>query len=89
MEILVTGATGTVGGHVLANVLGHDHVIKVLVRDRAKAQFTDVVEVIEGDLTGADDLRGTLAAWRRGQRGRPRCFAVLWAVRSAAPSIAG
>lgn len=56
MKILVTGATGTVGGHVARQLAGRgDHVV-ALVRDRAKADLPDDVEVLQGDLTDASDV---------------------------------
>lgn len=65
MNILVTGATGTVGGHVVAGLLDRDHSVKVIVRDRGKATFPEAVEVIEGDLTDADALRRALSGVER------------------------
>lgn len=60
MKILVTGATGTVGGH-LANLLpGQGHEVRAFVRDRARADFAAGVEVVEGDLTNPEDVRRAL-----------------------------
>lgn len=60
MKLLVTGATGTVGGHVTRQLIGRGHDIRVLVRDRSRADFPAEVEVVEGDLTNAADVRRAL-----------------------------
>lgn len=60
MKILVTGATGTVGGHVVRYLTGQGQEVRVLVRDRAKADFPAEVEVVQGDLTDANDVRRAL-----------------------------
>ena len=60
MKILVTGATGTVGGHVLRNLTDQGSEVRALVRDRTKADFSAEVEVVEGDLTDAADVRRAL-----------------------------
>ena len=65
MNILVTGATGTVGGEVARLLIGQGHKVRVLVRNRAKASFPAEVEVVEGDLTHPDDLRRALAGINR------------------------
>ncbi|HEY3752434.1 MAG TPA: NAD(P)H-binding protein [Pseudonocardiaceae bacterium] len=54
MTILVTGATGTVGGQLL-NQLPADNV-RVLVRDPAKAALPDGVDVVRGDLSDPASL---------------------------------
>ena len=61
MKILVTGATGTVGGHVVHHLTGRDQEVRVLVRDPAKADFPAEVEVVRGDLTDAEDVRRALS----------------------------
>lgn len=60
MNILVTGATGTVGGYVTGFLEGQGHNLRVLVRDRGKMAARQGVEVVEGDLTDADDVRRAL-----------------------------
>jgi len=55
-NILVTGATGTVGRQVVAELLARGHSVRALTRDPAKAAFPDGVEVVQGDLTDPDSL---------------------------------
>lgn len=60
MKILVTGATGTVGGSVARELAASDHQIVALVRDPATYDAPAGVEVVQGDLTVADDVRRAL-----------------------------
>lgn len=60
MLILVTGATGTVGGHVVDSLAGHGHTVRALVRDRSRASLPPEVEIVEGDLTDSVDVRRSL-----------------------------
>jgi nucleoside-diphosphate-sugar epimerase len=57
--VLVTGATGFVGGHLTRRLLQEGAEIKVLVRDPAKlpAAWQGRVEVCTGDLTDVASLR--------------------------------
>jgi uncharacterized protein YbjT (DUF2867 family) len=55
-KILVTGATGTVGRQVVAELLARGHAVRALTRDAAKADFPADVEVVQGDLTDPDTL---------------------------------
>ncbi|MET7616117.1 NmrA family NAD(P)-binding protein [Streptomyces sp. NPDC005408] len=55
-NILVTGATGTVGRQVVAELLKLGHSVRALTRDPAKADFPAGVEVVQGDLTDPDSL---------------------------------
>lgn len=48
---LITGATGTVGGYIVDELLAKGHRVRVLTRHPAKADFPDEVEVVTGDLT--------------------------------------
>ncbi|MEU0386759.1 NmrA family NAD(P)-binding protein [Streptomyces chartreusis] len=59
-NILVTGATGTVGRQVVAELLARGHAVRALTRDAAKAAFPAGVEVVEGDLTEPDSLAPAL-----------------------------
>ena len=54
MTILVTGATGTVGRHVVAQLVQRGAAVRALVRDPAKADFPAGVEVVQGDLLDVD-----------------------------------
>jgi uncharacterized protein YbjT (DUF2867 family) len=57
MTILVTGATGTVGRHVVHQLVKRGADVRVLVRDPAKASFPGSVDVAQGDLLDVDALR--------------------------------
>ncbi|MFH9060088.1 NAD(P)H-binding protein [Streptomyces coeruleorubidus] len=59
-KILVTGATGTVGRQVVAELLARGHDVRALTRDAAKAAFPAGVEVVEGDLTRPEGLAPAL-----------------------------
>ncbi|MET9759174.1 NAD(P)H-binding protein [Streptomyces sp. NPDC006372] len=64
-KILVTGATGTVGRQVVAELLARGHEVRALTRDATKAGLPAGVEVAEGDLTEP----GTLAPALEGVTG--------------------
>ncbi len=51
MKILVTGATGTVGRHLVEQLSQARHQVRALTRNPTKANFPEGVEVIAGDLT--------------------------------------
>jgi uncharacterized protein YbjT (DUF2867 family) len=57
MTILVTGATGRVGRHVVQQLLNRGAGVRVLTRDPSKADFPATVEVVQGDLLDIDSLR--------------------------------
>ncbi|MFB6555244.1 SDR family oxidoreductase [Streptomyces sp. NPDC056405] len=59
-KILVTGATGTVGRQVVAELLARGHAVRALTRDAASAALPDGVEVVQGDLTEPDTLAPAL-----------------------------
>ncbi|MFI2038911.1 NAD(P)H-binding protein [Streptomyces bottropensis] len=55
-KLLVTGATGTVGRQVVAEVLARGHAVRALTRDASRADFPAEVEVVQGDLAEPDSL---------------------------------
>jgi uncharacterized protein YbjT (DUF2867 family) len=61
MTILVTGATGTVGHHVIEQLVNRGAELRALVRDPAKANLPAGVTVVRGDLLDIDSLRGALS----------------------------
>lgn len=57
MTILVTGATGNVGRHVIQQLTRRGAKVRALVRNPAAADLPDGVEVVQGDLLDVDALR--------------------------------
>ena len=60
MRILLTGATGYLGGRLAPRLLERGHDVRVLVRDRSRLRdvpWADDVEVVEGDLSDPDSVR--------------------------------
>lgn len=57
MTILVTGATGRVGRHVVDQLIARNADVRVLARDPAKANFASKVDVVQGDMLDIDALR--------------------------------
>ncbi len=64
MTILVTGATGRVGRHLVQSLFERGANVRVLTRDPAKAEFPATVEVVQGDLLDIDALRRAFAGVR-------------------------
>ncbi|MBA4806343.1 NmrA family NAD(P)-binding protein [Brevundimonas sp.] len=64
MTILVTGATGRVGRHVVQNLIERGADVRVLVRDAARAEFPAQVEVAQGDMLDLDALRAAFTGVR-------------------------
>lgn len=59
-RILVTGATGYVGGRLAPRLVDAGHEVRVLARDPGRlrgASWADSVEVVKGDLEVPDDVR--------------------------------
>lgn len=63
MTVLVTGATGIVGRHVVKGLVDASTPVRALTRDRARAQklLPREVEIVEGDLTQPGTLPEKLA----------------------------
>jgi len=61
MTILVTGATGRVGRHVIQQLVKRGADVRVLSRDPAKAEFPAGVEVVKGDLLDIASLRAAFS----------------------------
>src|SRR3954453_16425634 len=61
MTILVTGATGTVGRHVVEQLVKRGANVRALVRDPAKANFPAGVQIAQGDLLDVDSLRSAFS----------------------------
>ena len=59
--ILVTGATGTVGREVVAQLLAAGESVRALSRDPSKAHFDGAVELVAGDLTKPETLPAAVA----------------------------
>nr|WP_026021451.1 NAD(P)H-binding protein [Paenibacillus senegalensis] len=60
MTILVTGATGTVGRHVVEQLNTKGVTVRALSRNPEKANLPEGVEVVAGDLTKPESLRYAL-----------------------------
>ena len=56
--ILVTGATGTIGSHLVTSLLSQGAHVRVLVRDpdKARAAFGERVDLVSGDLQDASSV---------------------------------
>lgn len=57
MTILVTGATGNIGGQVIQHLVDHGADVRALVRAPSKAIFPAGVAVVKGDFLDVDSLR--------------------------------
>ena len=58
-SILLTGATGAVGGALLPKLIENGHTVKALVRNPAQASLGDI-EVVEGDVLSGAGLGAAL-----------------------------
>ncbi|MFG1292162.1 SDR family oxidoreductase [Xanthobacter versatilis] len=76
-ELLVVGATGSIGRHVVAVALREGHTVRALVRDERRGrQFPQGVDTVVGDLTRADTLGPAVdgidaVVFTHGSNGRP------------------
>jgi uncharacterized protein YbjT (DUF2867 family) len=61
VTILVTGATGTIGRHLIDQLVRRGLPVRALTRDPARAALPAGVEVAAGDLTAPDSLTQALA----------------------------
>ncbi len=78
-RILLTGATGAIGGRLLPRILEQGAPVRALVRDPTRAELGTEVEVVQGDvfaargldaaLTGIDVAYYLVHAMGRGNRG--------------------
>ncbi len=64
MTILVIGATGRVGRHVVNQLVARKATVRVLTRDASKADFPIEVEVAEGEILDLDALRNAFKGVR-------------------------
>jgi len=63
VRVFLTGGTGFVGSYVLEELLRRRHLARCLVRPGAEARLrapAGDVELVQGDATKADTLRGAL-----------------------------
>lgn len=62
LNVLVVGATGSIGRLVVDEALRHGHAVRALVRDlRRASQLTDGAQRVVGDLTQPDTLTAAVA----------------------------
>lgn len=62
--VLVTGATGYIGGRLVGRLLNAGYQVRTLVRDPSRLQgrpWSDRVEVVQGDVLNADTLPAAMA----------------------------
>jgi uncharacterized protein YbjT (DUF2867 family) len=62
MRILVTGATGFVGSHLVPALVAAGHDVRALVRDASRYDPPDGVDVVEGDVLDTASLDGAFEA---------------------------
>jgi len=58
MRVLVTGATGFIGGHLVPELVAAGHDVRALVRDPGRYDAPEGVDVVSGDLLDEDSLAG-------------------------------
>jgi uncharacterized protein YbjT (DUF2867 family) len=64
MTILVTGATGRVGRHVVEQLVARNAKVRVLTRDASRTNFPIDVEVVQGELLDLVSLRNAFKGVR-------------------------
>lgn len=63
MRIVLFGATGKTGRHVLDQALDHGHTVRAVVRTPSRLEVSsDRLEVIAGDMMNREDVRGAITA---------------------------
>ncbi len=65
MRTLVIGARGSIGRHVVGQLLAAGQPVRASVRDLAKADFPAEVDVVEADLTKPGTLKAALTGVRK------------------------
>lgn len=63
--ILVTGATGTVGREVVAQLLKAGQKVRAMTRELSKVKLNGGVEVVQGDFNAPDTLAGAVSGVER------------------------
>ena len=61
IKVLITGATGYIGGRLIPRLLANNIKVRILVRDKTKIDgksWFSKVEIFEGDLTKLESLSG-------------------------------
>ena len=66
--IVVTGATGNVGGEVVTALSARGQQVRAVVRDPERASLPAGVEVVRGDLELPESLTSSLAGARAGSQ---------------------
>lgn len=56
MHVLVTGATGFVGSHLVPTLLDHNHEVTIVTRDQTSYTGPSDVTVLEGDMTDEESV---------------------------------
>ncbi len=64
MTILVTGATGRIGRHLVQQLVSRGASVRALVRDPSKADLPAGVEIVKGDMLDIDSLRAAFTGMR-------------------------
>ncbi len=56
MIVLVVGATGSIGTHVVDQAVAAGHIVRALVRDPSRAHLPAAVAIVVGDVTKPETL---------------------------------